>query len=116
MFNNYPVDKFNLQTIIDLLDNGAKICVNGENNVLITILRQRSSYVKKVIRKGCDDCLIKARKNIIDLINLMISRGAGSPNYDILAHVIPTKNIELIKIISGIENLSNSSEALNLAI
>lgn len=71
MFNNHDGDRLNLNFLNDLIDSGAKICTNGNNNVLMIIIEHMSEYMRKQSIKGNG---VNATKNIINLLDLMISK------------------------------------------
>lgn len=91
-----------------LFDHGAQIAQKGNSNTLMMIISHGEWYIKKFGEN--------ARKNVIDLLKMMIYRGAESPDIDILTHCMRFNDIELIRIISKINNLQKKSDALYYAI
>lgn len=97
---NTKLSHFNLNYIRILIDHGAK-SVNdslNDNNTLTQTIMQYNTYLMRISK--CDQ--IKAEKNFIDLIQLLIDNGS-TPNtsqskYNTLNYAVFTKNIDIVKI------------------
>jgi hypothetical protein len=80
-----PVDQFDLGFFTMMLDHGAKICTKGPNNALTEIILHGSHYIDTQTQE--QHSKNQAIQNIVDLINLITSRGVEPPD-DILEQVI----------------------------
>jgi hypothetical protein len=92
MLNQSIEDTFNLKFIEDLLDAGATIYSNDRDD----IIKRKGQHI-------CKACYYKrdkdAEKNIKDLIQLLIKRGAKSNNTEILDDVVRLQDNDLIDLI-----------------
>ena len=89
---SHPVDRFNIKFIEVLLEHGCKICDVGTNNTLGVIIRRIKRYIDKA---KINNDVIMAERNIEELLNILLSKGARADNYNILSDIVDQQNMEL---------------------
>jgi len=115
---SYHSNKFDLSFIKMLMDSGAKISQSNElnTNTLSLTLKYYSNYVSKGTTQKSKKIY---RTNIMDLILLLIDRGAipsnSSENDDTLSICISTKDLDLIEIIEKL-NPEPNTHTFNTAV
>ena len=81
-----PVDKFNTKFIEVLLDAGGTICNSRTNkNTLEMIIKKVNNYIDKAKINNNDDV---AKKNILELLNFILPKGAVICNHNILLDIM----------------------------
>ncbi len=102
---NTNTKSFNLNFIKELIQRGAKMCVENENNTLTNIIKCVNNYID--INKNIEMNKNNAEKNILDLIKLIIGKGGKTCNsrcnLNTLDTAINTKNQKIVKIIIKME-------------
>lgn len=91
-----PCDKFNLKFIEKLFALGSKMLIGAHNNILIVITKQCKEYLKKA---SINNNYEIAKKNIIDLLRLVINKEEFLPNSNVLIELMQTNNVEIIQLI-----------------
>ena len=92
-----PVDKFNIKFIEVLFDHGGVVCnARTKNSTLNIIINKINNYIDKA--KINNNCYV-ANKNILELLNFILPKGAVIYNHCILDIMGMECGLEIIKLL-----------------
>ena len=112
---DHHVDKFDLNFLKVLFDAGGIVCnANTINNTFEMIINKIDDYVDKA--KNNNNCDI-AEKNVLELLNLIVSKGATICNTNIYSYIaFMGLGLEIVKLLHKHQMLVHSDIILNYAI